>query len=232
MGKGQPACPEAGSVQLSESLTSTQSTPTLSLPPPASHRTPTQASGGAQGWKGTTTQSALQGERDNIARRATVLCIEISSFHFTCHAKLCTACYLPCHSSSNPWSAAREFIIYKVCLLKSFVIHLYKYEMWELHHPKDMFNKIKCCVDNSILKQWLWKSAFDAQNNFKKSLWTTDFRKCNPHTNVKCMTAWIFLFNSILNFLCTALNMTVLCWLAMAGQWYPPAPSFPQLIGN
>lgn len=73
MGKGQPACPEADSVQLSESLTSTQSAPTLSLTPPASHRAPTQASGGAQGWKGTTTPSVLRGERDSIARRATVL---------------------------------------------------------------------------------------------------------------------------------------------------------------
>lgn len=63
-GKGQPACPEAGSVQLSVSLT-----PTLSLPPQASHRAATQASTGPQG---TTTLSPLQEERDSVARRASV----------------------------------------------------------------------------------------------------------------------------------------------------------------
>lgn len=47
--------------------------PILSLPPPASHGAPTQASGGAQGWKVTTTPSVLQGKRDSMARRATVL---------------------------------------------------------------------------------------------------------------------------------------------------------------
>lgn len=66
-GKGQPACPEAGSVQLSVSLT-----PTLSLPPQASHRAATQASTGPQGLKGTTTLSLLQEGRDSVARRASV----------------------------------------------------------------------------------------------------------------------------------------------------------------
>lgn len=66
-GKGQPACPEAGFVQLSVSLT-----PTLSLPPRASLRTATQASGGPPGLKGTTTLSQLQEQRDSVAPRASV----------------------------------------------------------------------------------------------------------------------------------------------------------------
>lgn len=39
-----PACPERGSMQLLESLTPYKSTPTLSLPPPASHSAETEAS--------------------------------------------------------------------------------------------------------------------------------------------------------------------------------------------
>lgn len=62
--KGTPACPEASSVQLSETLTPTRPTPTSSLPPPASQRATTQASGETQGWKSVTTLSLLQGERE------------------------------------------------------------------------------------------------------------------------------------------------------------------------
>lgn len=66
-GKGQPACPEAGFVQLSVSLT-----PTLPLPPRASLSTATQASGGPPGLKGPTTLSQLQEQRDSMAPRASV----------------------------------------------------------------------------------------------------------------------------------------------------------------
>lgn len=84
--KGQQAL-KAGSVQLSESLTTTQSTPTMSQSPPGSHSTPTQASGEAQGW--------LDLHRSFWARYTAWMEGQVLFFnievHFTCHTQPHTA---------------------------------------------------------------------------------------------------------------------------------------------
>lgn len=66
--KGLLACPEAGSVQLSVSLTAT-----LSLPPRPSRRAATQASRGPQWVEGQRHPVTVQGEGDGMRGRAGVL---------------------------------------------------------------------------------------------------------------------------------------------------------------
>ena len=88
MGKGQPAGPEAGFTQLSESLTPTQTTP--SLKPHAGHQ-PRPVEG-----PGDPTVSLLQGDRQHgLKGRCSDLFIELFPFHFTCHAQLVTCPVTP-----------------------------------------------------------------------------------------------------------------------------------------
>ena len=105
--KGTPACPEADSVQLSESLT-------LPRPPPASQRATTQASGETQGWKSITTLSLLQGEREREKERETGWKSFYRDFFSTSYLSGKASAQLVTGPVS--WSVAREFIIHQARL--------------------------------------------------------------------------------------------------------------------